>query len=159
MKINIIAVGKLKEKYLKEAVTEYTKRLSKFCQLQLVEVSDEQASDKLSPSQEIQVKKREAERIRKQIKEASVLIVLDIKGKKLTSEEFSNKLNSFFVCGKSNITFIIGGSLGIDQQLLDEADFRFSLSDLTFPHQLARVLILEQIFRAFKILSNETYHK
>lgn len=159
MKVNIIAVGKLKEKYLKEAVNEYSKRLSKFCQLDIVEVSDEKAPDKLSKLEEEQVKKREGQRIIKKIKDGSLVIVLDIKGEKLDSEGFANKLNSFFISGKSNITFIIGGSLGLDDEVLNLADFRFSLSDLTFPHQLARVILLEQIFRAFKILANETYHK
>jgi 23S rRNA (pseudouridine1915-N3)-methyltransferase len=159
MKINIIAVGKLKEKYLKEAVNEYSKRLSKFCQLDIVEVSDEKAPDKLSKLEEEKVKKREGQRIIKKIKDGSLVIVLDIKGEKLDSEGFANKLNSFFISGKSNITFIIGGSLGLDDEVLNLADFRFSLSDLTFPHQLARVILLEQIFRAFKILANETYHK
>jgi 23S rRNA (pseudouridine1915-N3)-methyltransferase len=159
MKVNIIAVGKLKEKYLKEAINEYSKRLSKFCQLDIVEVSDEKAPDKLSKLEEEQVKKREGQRIIKKIKDGSLVIVLDIKGEKLDSEGFANKLNSFFISGKSNITFIIGGSLGLDDEVLNLADFRFSLSDLTFPHQLARVILLEQIFRAFKILANETYHK
>ncbi|MDQ2087494.1 23S rRNA (pseudouridine(1915)-N(3))-methyltransferase RlmH [Herbivorax sp. ANBcel31] len=159
MKINIISVGKLKEKYLKEAVAEYSKRLSKFCQLDIIEVNDEKAPDKLSIVEEEQVKKREAQRIMKKIKDKTLIIVLDIKGKKMDSESFANKLNSFFISGKSNITFIIGGSLGIDDEIINLSDFRFSLSDLTFPHQLTRVILLEQIFRAFKILSNETYHK
>lgn len=159
MKVSIIAVGKLKEKYLKEAVNEYSKRLSKFCQLEIIEVSDEKAPDKLSKLEEQKIKKREAQKIIKKIKNGTLVITLDVKGKKLDSEGFADKLNSFFISGKSNITFIIGGSLGIDNEILNLSDFRLSLSDLTFPHQLARVILLEQIFRVFKILYNETYHK
>ncbi|AEV70598.1 23S rRNA (pseudouridine(1915)-N(3))-methyltransferase RlmH [Acetivibrio clariflavus] len=159
MKITIVAVGKLKGKYLKEGISEYSKRLSRFCELQIIEVEDEQAPENLSVSQEEQVKRREAERIIKRVKEGSVLIVLDLKGKKLSSEEFSDKLNSFFISGKSHITFVIGGSLGLDEELVRKADFSLSLSDMTFPHQLARLILVEQIFRAFKILNNETYHK
>ena len=159
MKITIVAMGKLKGKYLKEGISEYSKRLSRFCELQIIEVEDEQAPENLSVSQEEQVKRREAERIIKRVKEGSVLIVLDLKGKKLSSEEFSDKLNSFFISGKSHITFVIGGSLGLDEELVRKADFSLSLSDMTFPHQLARLILVEQIFRAFKILNNETYHK
>lgn len=159
MKITIVAVGKLKGKYLKEGISEYSKRLSRFCELQIIEVEDEQAPENLSVSQEEQVKRREAERIIKRVKEGSVLIVLDLKGKKLSSEEFSDKLNSFFISGKSHITFVIGGSLGLDEELVRKADFSLSLSDMTFPHQLARLILVEQIFRAFKILNNEPYHR
>lgn len=159
MKLSIVAVGKLKEKYLKEGINEYSKRLSRFCELQIIEVDDEQAPENLSASQEKQVKKREAERIIKRVKEDSALIVLDLKGKKLNSEEFADKLNSFFISGKSHITFVIGGSLGLDEELIQKADFRLCLSDMTFPHQLARLILLEQVFRAFKILNNEPYHK
>ena len=155
MKITIVAVGKLKGKYLKEGISEYSKRLSRFCELQIIEVEDEQAPENLSVSQEEQVKRREAERIIKRVKEGSVLIVLDLKGKKLSSEEFADKLNSFFISGESHITFVIGGSLGLDEELVRKADFSLSLSDMTFPHQLARLILVEQIFRAFKILNNE----
>ena len=159
MKITVIAVGKLKEKYLKEAISEYSKRLSRFCSLNIVEVPDEQAPESLSAAQELQVKRKEAERILKNVKEGSLLVALDIKGEKLDSEGFAAKLQAFFVSGGSHITFVIGGSLGLDEELLKTADFRFSLSDLTFPHQLARLILLEQLFRAFKIINGETYHK
>lgn len=159
MKFTLVAVGKLKEKYLKEGIGEYSKRLSRFCELQIVEVEDEQAPENLSEAQAVQVKKKEAERIIKKVKEGSTLIVLDLKGKKLDSEGFAEKLNSFFVSGKSHVTFVIGGSLGLDDELVQKADFRLCLSDMTFPHQLARLILLEQIFRAFKILNGETYHK
>ena len=159
MKVTVVAVGKLKEKYLKEGISEYSKRLSRFCELQIVEVEDEQAPENLSEAQGIQVKKREAERIIKKVKEGSALVVLDLKGKKLNSEGFADKLNSFFISGKSHITFVIGGSLGLDDELVQKADFRLCLSDMTFPHQLARLILLEQVFRVFKIMSGETYHK
>lgn len=159
MKFTLVAVGKLKEKYLKEGIGEYSKRLSRFCELQIFEVEDEQAPEDLSEAQAVQVKKKEAERIIKKVKEGSTLIVLDLKGKKLDSEGFAEKLNSFFVSGKSHVTFVIGGSLGLDDELVQKADFRLCLSDMTFPHQLARLILLEQIFRAFKILNGETYHK
>lgn len=159
MKITIIAVGKLKEKYLKDGIQEYAKRLSRFCDLQVVEVEDEQAADSLSPAQEEQVKKKEAERILKKVRDGSLLCVLDIKGERPDSAGFANKLQSFFVSGSSHITFVIGGSLGLDAALVKKADFRLSLSEMTFPHQLARLILLEQIYRAFKIINGETYHK
>lgn len=159
LKITIIAVGKLKEKYLKEGIAEYSKRLSRFCDLNIIEVADEQAPENLSSAQEEQVKKREAERILKRVSSGSFLIVLDVKGKKLDSEGFASKLRSLFLSGNSNITFVIGGSLGLDGELLRKADFSLSLSDMTFPHQLTRLILLEQLFRAFKIINGEPYHK
>ena len=159
MKITVIAVGKLKEKYLKDGIAEYSKRLSRFCDLNIIEVADEQAPESLSSAQEEQVKKKEAERILKNISSGSLLIVLDIKGKKLDSEGFASKLQSFFLSGNSNITFVIGGSLGLDDELVRKADLRLSLSDMTFPHQLTRLILLEQLFRAFKIINGEAYHK
>lgn len=159
MKLTVIAVGKLKEKYLKEGIGEYSKRLSRFCELEIVEVEDEQAPENLSAAQELQVKKKEAEKILKKVKEGSALVILDVKGERTSSEGLAAKLQSFFISGKSHITFVIGGSLGLDQELLKKADYRFSMSELTFPHQLARLILLEQLFRAFKIMNNETYHK
>lgn len=159
IKITVVSVGKLKEKYLREGINEYAKRISRFSDIELLEVDDEQAPDNLSPAQEVQVKKREAERIIKRIKDGCVVIALDIKGQKLDSEAFASRLKSFFVSGYSHIAFIIGGSLGLDEDLLRMAHFRFSMSDLTFPHQLARLILLEQLFRAFKIINGEPYHK
>ncbi|NTV90913.1 MAG: 23S rRNA (pseudouridine(1915)-N(3))-methyltransferase RlmH [Clostridiales bacterium] len=159
MKIQIIAVGKLKEKYLKEGIAEYSKRLSRFCELQIIEVDDEQAPDSLSPMQEVQVKRKEAERILKKIKDNAYVIVLDVKGEKCTSEAFSAKLQGLGVSGVSNIAVIIGGSLGHDSAVLEKASYRMSISDMTFPHQLIRLVLLEQLYRAFKIANNETYHK
>lgn len=159
MKATIIAVGKLKERYLKDGIEEYAKRLSRFCDLQLIEVEDEQAPESLSPAREEQIKKKEAARIFGKVKDGGYLIVLDVKGTKKTSEEFASAIQSCLTSGKSNITFIIGGSLGIDTELVNKADLRLSLSDMTFPHQLTRLILLEQIFRAFKINHGETYHK
>jgi 23S rRNA (pseudouridine1915-N3)-methyltransferase len=159
MKITVVAVGKLKERYLKEGIAEYCKRLSRFCDLQIAEVADEQAPDSLSPAQEKQIKKKEAAGIINKLKEGTFLIVLDVKGARMTSEGFASALQNCFTSGRSNITFVIGGSLGLDSELLQKADLRLSLSDMTFPHQLTRLILLEQIFRAFKILNGETYHK
>ena len=159
MKITIIAVGKIKERYLKEGIAEYRKRLSRFCNVELIEVADEQAPETLSASQEEQVKKKEAERINRRLKEGTLLIVLDIKGERLDSESFAEKMQAFLVSGNSHITFVIGGSLGLDAELIKKARFRLSLSDMTFPHQLTRLILLEQIYRAFKIIHGETYHK
>ncbi len=159
MKVTVIAVGKLKEKYLKDGIGEYAKRLSRFCDLEIIEVADEQASENLSLAQEQQVKAKEAERVIKKIKDGSAVVVLDVKGERLTSEEFAGKLKSFFLSGISHITFVIGGSLGLDEKLISMARFRFSMSDLTFPHQLARLILAEQLYRAFKIINGETYHK
>ena len=159
MKVTVVVVGKLKERYLKEGIGEYSKRLSRFCDLQLLEVEDEQAPESLSEALEEQVKKKEAVRILSKLKEGTFLIVLDVKGEKKTSEGFANALQASFTSGKSNITFVIGGSLGIDTILVKKADLRLSLSDMTFPHQLTRLILLEQLFRAFKIINGETYHK
>jgi len=152
-------VGKLREKYLREGINEYTKRISRFCDIEIQEVGDEQAPENLSPAQEEQVKRKEAEKILRKVKDGSLLIALDVKGQKFDSESFAAKLQSFFVSGYSHITFVIGGSLGLDDELLRKAHIRFSMSDLTFPHQLARLILMEQLFRAFKIINGEPYHK
>lgn len=159
MKITIIAVGKLKEKYLKDGIAEYCKRLSRFCDLEIIEVDDEQAPENLSPAGEAQVKKKEAEKILKKVKDGSLPVVLDVKGEKVDSEGFAAKMQSFFVSGSSHITFIIGGSLGLDEGLVKTARLKLSLSNLTFPHQLARLILLEQLYRVFKIINGEVYHK
>jgi 23S rRNA (pseudouridine1915-N3)-methyltransferase len=159
MKLTIIAVGKLKEKYLKDGIAEYSKRLTRFCDLEIIEIEDEQVPENISAANALQVKRKEADKILKKVKEGSVLVVLDIKGEKLDSEEFASKLNSFFISGNSHITFVIGGSLGLDDSLIKKSNFKFSMSDLTFPHQLARLILLEQLFRCFKIINGETYHK
>lgn len=159
MRITIAAIGKLKERYLKEGIAEYTKRLSRFADVEIIEVDDEQAPDNLSPAQEAQVKAREAERLLKKVKEGSYIILLDLAGEQTTSEGFAAKLENIMLSGNSHITFIIGGSLGLDQSLIKASNYRICLSKMTFPHQLARLILLEQVYRAFKIIKNETYHK
>ena len=159
MKISVIAVGKIKEKYLKDALSEYSKRLSRYCKLEIIEVPDEKTPDHASFMEEEMIKNREAERILKHLNENSFLVTLEIKGNMLTSEEMAEKINLLTVNGHSHITFVIGGSLGLGKNILEKSDFPLSFSKMTFPHQLMRVILLEQIYRSFKINSNEPYHK
>ena len=159
MRINIIAVGKLKKSYLKKGIDDYMKRLSRYAKINIIEVMDEKAPENLSPSETQEIKDIERHRIESKIPANSYVIALDMKGKSMTSEGFASHLNRLMVKGKSNITFIIGGSIGLAQQLLQQADLVLSFSDFTFPHQLMRLILLEQIYRAFKIIRNEPYHK
>lgn len=159
MNITLICVGKIKENYLKDAVLEYTKRLSKHCNIKILEVEDEKAPENMSEAQEEIVKKKEAERIKKNIKEGSYIITLEISGKQLDSEEFAGFLEKQAIDGKSDITFIIGGSIGLHSELSDISGYKLSFSKMTFPHQLMRVILLEQIYRGFKIVKGEPYHK
>ncbi|QUH29140.1 23S rRNA (pseudouridine(1915)-N(3))-methyltransferase RlmH [Vallitalea guaymasensis] len=159
MKITIITVGKLKEKYLKMAVDEYSKRLSKYCKLEIIEVMDEKTPDKMSITQEILIKQKEGQKILKNVKDSSYVIALEIEGKMLTSEKMAKKIGNLGLEGKSHITFIIGGSIGLWEKVLDRADYRLSFSTMTFPHQLMRVILLEQIYRSFRINTGEPYHK
>ena len=156
--INIICVGKIKENYLKDAITEYSKRLSKYCKLQIIEVADEQIPDNLSNKLAENVKEIEGKRILSQIKN-SYVISLDLKGKQFTSEEFSSKLENISLNLNSNISFIIGGSLGLSHEVIQHSNELVCFSKMTFPHQLIRIFLLEQIYRAFKISNHETYHK
>ena len=150
--IKIITVGSIKEKYLKDAIEEYQKRLKKYTDLEIVEIKDEG----LLPAK--QAMEKEAEKINKHINEKEYIITLEIEGKELTSEELSKKIEDIMIIN-SNITFIIGGSYGIDKSIKDKAKYHLSFPKMTFPHQLFRVLLLEQIYRAFKIMNNESYHK
>ena len=150
--IKIITVGSIKEKYLKDAIEEYQKRLKKYTDLEIVEIKDEG----LLPAK--QAMEKEAEKINKHINEKEYIITLEIEGKELTSEEIYKKIEDIMIIN-SNITFIIGGSYGIDKSIKDKAKYHLSFSKMTFPHQLFRVLLLEQIYRAFKIMNNESYHK
>jgi 23S rRNA (pseudouridine1915-N3)-methyltransferase len=159
MTIEIVAVGKLKENYLKEAQKEYLKRLSRFCKIKVVEVNEEKAPQSPSPAQDEIIRQKEAQRIKKAIGKNSVVIALALEGKELDSVQFSESINSLMAEGKSELSFIIGSSTGLDAELIKDAHYRFSLSKLTFPHQLARIILLEQLYRAFKIINNETYHK
>ncbi|EKO1914267.1 23S rRNA (pseudouridine(1915)-N(3))-methyltransferase RlmH [Clostridium botulinum] len=159
MNISIISVGKIKEKFLKAAIDEYSKRLSKYCNLNIIEVTDEKTPDNASLKEENIIKEKEGNLILKHIKDTSFVIALDLKGKSITSEEFSNLIENCRLTGKSTITFVIGGSLGLSEQVLSRANYKLSFSKMTFPHQLFRVMLLEQVYRAFRILCREPYHK
>ncbi len=159
MTLNILAVGKLKENYLKDAQKEYLKRLSRFCKVQVTEIEEEKAPESASPAQEEKVRQKEAERIKKAMNKNTTTIVLALEGQELTSVGFSDQIKGLMLDGKSDVTFIIGGSTGLDPTIIKEADYRLCLSKMTFPHQLARIILLEQVYRAYKILNNETYHK
>jgi len=152
--IQIVAVGKLKEKATKELVEEYSKRLKAYTKLEITEVADE-----TNQMEEAKVLQLEGERILKAIKKDSYVVLLDLRGRELTSVEVSMKLNEIYTYHNSDITFIIGGSLGVSNEVRARADYMWKLSDLTFPHNLVRVILLEQIYRAYKILNNEAYHK
>lgn len=159
MKITIICVGKLKEKFYREAAAEYAKRLGRYCKLEIVEVQDEKTPDQASASLEEQIKAKEAAGILKHIKEEAFLYALEIKGEQPDSLELSRQINSLMLQGKSHIQFVIGGSLGLHESVLQASDRRISFSKMTFPHQLMRVILLEQIYRSCRILSGEPYHK
>ena len=156
--INIICIGKIKENYLKSAIDEYSKRLSKYCKLNIIELPDEKLPEKLSQTLINEVKEKECNNIIKHIPKDSFLISLDLKGKELSSEEFSKNIDTLSFM-TSSITFIIGGTLGISQKLLSMCKQSICFSKMTFPHQLIRVFLLEQIFRSFKISNGETYHR
>ena len=159
MKITVIAVGKIKEKYLKDALAEYCKRLSKYCKLEIIEVADEKIPDHVSETQADAIRAKEAERILKYVKADAYVITLEIAGRQLTSEELADKIDSLGVQGQSHITFIIGGSIGLGQEVLKRSDFALSFSKMTFPHQLMRVILLEQVYRGYRIINGEPYHK
>lgn len=158
LNINLVCVGKVKEKYLKEAIEEYSKRLSKYCHLKIIELPDEKLPSKLYNSVILDIQKKESKKIMDNLKMDSYVICLDLKGKEMTSEEFSKKIENISLNFNSTITFVIGGTLGMTQELLQKANETVCFSKMTFPHQLIRVFLLEQIFRGFKIAKNETYH-
>ncbi|WKY42894.1 23S rRNA (pseudouridine(1915)-N(3))-methyltransferase RlmH [Eubacteriaceae bacterium ES2] len=159
MFIQIICIGKLKEKFLRQALEEYVMRLSAYCRLEIIELKDEVIPDKASPSEHYQVLNREGQRVLSKIKNNAYVICLDLEGQQLDSSEFSRHLENLAIQGKSNLVFLIGGSLGLSEEIKSKADLKLSFSKMTFPHQLFRVMLLEQIYRAFKIINNETYHK
>ena len=159
MKITVITVGKIKEKYLKDAIAEYSKRLSKYCKLEIIEVADEKTPDNASEVVEDGIRSKEAERILKYVKDDAFVVTLEIQGKLLTSEELAEKIEKLGVQGTSHITFIIGGSIGLGKEVLDRSNFALSFSKMTFPHQLMRVILLEQVYRSYRIISGEPYHK
>mgnify|MGYP002510037747 FL=1 len=159
MKITLVVVGKIKEKFFVEAIQEYEKRLSRYCKLEILQVVDEKTPDKASEAQECQIKELEGQRIWAQIKDGAYVIALAIKGQMASSEELAEKLQQLGLCGKSHVVFIIGGSLGLSETVLKRADEQLSFSCMTFPHQLMRVILLEQIYRSFRIMAGEPYHK
>lgn len=159
MKISVITVGKIKEKYLRDAIAEYSKRLSRYCKLEIVEVADEKTPDQASEAVEDAIRAKEGERILKYIRDDMYVITLEINGKMLTSEQFADKIESLGVQGKSSIAFVIGGSIGLGKEVLKRSDFALSFSKMTFPHQLMRVVLLEQVYRGYRIINGEPYHK
>ena len=159
MKITIISVGKIKEKFFNDAIKEYAKRLSKFCKFKEELIPDERADESFSDSEIQQAKTKEGLKILNRLSKNSYVIVLDVKGTQLSSEELAKKINSLGINGISDITFIIGGSNGLSNDVLNIADYKLSFSKMTFPHQLFKVILTEQIYRAFKINAGETYHK
>ena len=159
MKITLIKVGKIKEKYLRDAIAEYSKRLSRYCRLELLEVADEKTPDQASEVVEKNIRDKEGERILKHIRDDMYVITLEIGGKMLSSEELAEKIESLGIQGKSSIAFVIGGSIGLGEEVLKRSDYALSFSKMTFPHQLMRVILLEQVYRSYRIINGEPYHK
>lgn len=159
MQIDIICVGKVKEQYLRDAIAEYSKRLGRYCKLNILEVADEKTPEHASEGVERQIKAKEGERIAKHIKPGAYVIALAIDGQQVTSEGFARKIDQLGIQGVSHIQFVIGGSIGMDDAILRQANYKLSFSKMTFPHQLMRVILLEQVYRAYKINAHESYHK
>ncbi|MCM3478958.1 23S rRNA (pseudouridine(1915)-N(3))-methyltransferase RlmH [Caldibacillus thermoamylovorans] len=159
MKISIIAVGRLKEKYLKQGIDEYLKRLSAYAKVEIIEVADEKAPEHLSEAEMEEVKRKEGERILSHLSEDTYIITLEISGRMLSSEQLAAKIDELGTYGKSKLAFIIGGSLGLSKEVQNRSDLALSFSKMTFPHQLMRVILLEQIYRAYRINRGEPYHK
>ncbi|HIW83704.1 MAG TPA: 23S rRNA (pseudouridine(1915)-N(3))-methyltransferase RlmH [Candidatus Dorea gallistercoris] len=159
MRITLLTVGKIKEKYLKEAISEYSKRLSRYCRLEIIEVSDEKTPEQASQTVEEQIREKEGERLLKQIRDDMYVITLEIQGKMLSSEELAAKMEDLGIQGKSHIAFVIGGSIGLGREVVKRSDYALSFSKMTFPHQLMRVILLEQVYRGYRIINGEPYHK
>ncbi|MDT2849637.1 23S rRNA (pseudouridine(1915)-N(3))-methyltransferase RlmH [Vagococcus carniphilus] len=159
MKIKIIAVGKLKEKYLKQGIAEYEKRLGKYCKFEIIEVPDEKAPENLSELEMIQVKEKEGQKILAKISDNDYVFALAIQGKEITSEGFANQIDQLSTRGTSSFTFVIGGSLGLSEEVMKRSDAQISFGRLTYPHQLMRLILIEQVYRAFRIIKGEPYHK
>lgn len=159
MKVTLVTVGKIKEKFYRDAIAEYSKRLGRYCTLEIVETADEKTPDGAGPALEQQIKEKEGQRILQNIREDAYVIVLAIKGKQRSSEALAEHIESLTVRGASSICFVIGGSLGLSDAVLRRADEQLSFSPMTFPHQLMRVILLEQIYRSFRIIRGEPYHK
>ncbi len=159
MNITVICIGKLKEKYWTAAIDEYSKRLKGYCSLDIIELKEARLPDKAGPAEELAVKEAEGEEILKKIKDNQYVITLEVKGKMLSSEKLAEKIETLAIDGQSNVVFVIGGSLGLSAAVSKRANFKLSFSEMTFPHQMMRVILLEQVYRAFKINRNEAYHK
>lgn len=159
MNITFVTVGKIKEKYFRDAIAEYQKRLSKYCKLDIIEVADERTPDKASEALEDLIKQKEAERILKNIKDNAYCVALTIDGKKRDSVNLAEHIEQLGLKGKSNLVFVIGGSLGLHNSVIERADEKLSFSDMTFPHQLMRIILIEQIYRCYRIMNGEPYHK
>lgn len=159
MNINVITVGKIKEKYIKEGINEFSKRLSRYVKLRIIEIDDEKAPENLSQKDMERVLEKEGVKIISKIPQNSFIISLEIEGKHISSEMLSKKIEDIMVSGINDITFIIGGSLGLSDEVKQMSNFKLSFSKMTFPHQLMRLILLEQIYRSFRIMKNEPYHK
>ena len=159
MRITLITVGKIKEKFYQDAISEYAKRLSRYCKLDVIQVTDEKTPDGASEALETQIKEKEGKRILENIKDGSFVIALAIDGAMLDSVELAGKIEKWGISGVSQLVFIIGGSLGLSNEVLSRADYKLSFSKMTFPHQLMRVILLEQIYRSYRIIQGEPYHK
>lgn len=159
MNITILCVGQVKEKYFRDAIAEYQKRLSRYCKLQMIEVADEKTKENASEAENDLIRKKEGERLLKHIKDSDYCITLEIDGKMLTSEGLSKEIDRLGLAGKSSLVFVIGGSIGLDTAVLKRSDSALSFSKMTFPHQLMRVILLEQIYRSYRIMRGEPYHK
>lgn len=159
MNIQIICIGKLKEKYWTDAVAEYMRRLSSYASVRIVELKESRLPDKAGAAEEEKVKLEEGREILKSIKDGTYVITLEIQGKQISSEELSAKIEELGLEGKSDVAFVIGGSLGLSPEVSKRADFKLSFSKMTFPHQMMRVVLLEQVYRSFKIMRHEAYHK
>lgn len=159
MNITILCVGQIKKKYFRDAIAEYQKRLSHYCKLQMIEVADEKTKENASEAENDLIRKKEGERLLKHIKDSDYCITLEIDGRMLTSEGLSKEIDRLGLAGKSSLVFVIGGSIGLDTAVLKRSDYALSFSKMTFPHQLMRVILLEQIYRSYRIMRGEPYHK
>lgn len=159
MKITILTVGKIKEKYLKDAIAEYSKRLNRYCRLEIIEVADERTPDAASAAMEDSIRQKEGERLLKFIRDDAYVITLEIGGTMLDSVSFARKIEQLGIGGKSHLIFVIGGSIGLGSEVLKRSDYSLSFSPMTFPHQLMRVILLEQIYRGYRIIEGAPYHK
>ncbi|MBO0475469.1 23S rRNA (pseudouridine(1915)-N(3))-methyltransferase RlmH [Vagococcus sp. DIV0080] len=159
MKIKIIAVGKLKEKYLKQGIAEYEKRLGKYCKFEIIEVPDEKAPENLSDAEMLQVKEKEGQKILSKISDSDYVFALAIQGKEITSEGFAEQIDSLSTRGTSSFAFVIGGSLGLSEEVMKRSDAQISFGRLTYPHQLMRLILTEQVYRCFRIIHGHAYHK